>query len=157
MTLNEIGDLIISQEAEELSHGNYVNRREIRGYYAQVKCGNHWCKISVSHADHHSGRITVAELDTIDPTALLPGVVIPVSCLATALKSQTAEETSIHVYFNSAGIEGIWAEFHYNRNWYMISVSHVNVPAKATPDELERIADEFLRQQGTTYRRRRTA
>ena len=63
LTLNEVADLIDSRNAELLRWGNYLNRRGIRGYYMQVKCGDHWCKISVSHADRHADRITVNELD----------------------------------------------------------------------------------------------
>ena len=32
--------------------------------------------------------------------------------------------------------------------WYMIAVSQIDVPALAAQSDLERIADEFLRQQG---------
>jgi len=45
-------------------------------------------------------------------------------------------------------VPGVWAEFRYDTNWYMISVSHVDIPARATPAQKDRIADEFLRQQG---------
>jgi hypothetical protein len=37
----------------------------------------------------------------------------------------------------------------------MVSVSHVGVPAYAKPEELERIADEFLWQQEQTRRKRK--
>src|ERR1017187_229773 len=74
VTLNEVADLIVSPEAEHLSRGNCLNRRGIRGYYLQLKCGSNWCKISVSHADRHSDRITVVELDEIDPTTLQPSL-----------------------------------------------------------------------------------
>jgi hypothetical protein len=148
MTLKEIGDLILSPQAELLSQGNYINRRGIRGYYLQVKCADHWCKISVSHADDHSAWLTVAELDEIVQTALLPGVIIPTPSIAAALKSRVAEEAPTHTYVNNAGVEGFWADLSYNGNWYMISMSHIDVPAYASSEELDRIADEFLKQQG---------
>ena len=69
LTLSEVADLLISPHAEQLCHGNYTNRRNIRGYYVQLKCGNHWCK------------------------------------------------AEIHVYTNSSGIEGNWAEFHFQGSW----------------------------------------
>jgi len=155
MTLNEVADLIASPEAESLSRGNYLNRRGIRGYYLQLKCGNNWCKISVSHADRHSDRITVVELDELDLTTLQPALVIPVSSISAALKSSVAEQAAIQIYFNNSAVEGVWAEFYHNGNWYMVSVSHVEVPAYAKPEELERIADEFLWQQGQARRKRR--
>jgi hypothetical protein len=49
------------------------------GYYVQLKCGNHWCKVSISHADRHSARITAEELEAIDHNALQPSVVIPIA------------------------------------------------------------------------------
>ena len=58
MTLHEVADLIVSPQAETLLRGNYVNKRGVRGYFVQIKCGNHWCKVSVSNADHHSARVT---------------------------------------------------------------------------------------------------
>lgn len=162
MTIDEIADLIASPQAECLSSGNYLNRRGIRGYYLQVKCGSNWCKVSVSHADRHSDRITVDELDAIDPNTLQPTVVIPIASISAALKSSSAEQASVGSYVNSAAVEGVWAELHHNGNWYMISVSHLDVPTYASPEELERIADEFLRQQtqnrghaiGSTHRNR---
>lgn len=98
---------------------------------------------------------TVAELDEIDPNTVRPAVIIPVSSISAALKSPAAERAPISSYFNNAGVEGIWAEFHYCGNWYMVSVSHIDVPAYATPDDLERIADELLWQQGPRKYRRR--
>jgi len=155
MTLNEIADLITSPEAECLSRGNYLNRRGIRGYYMRLKCGSNWCKLSVSHADRHSDRINVVELNEIDPTTVQPALVIPVSSISAALKSSAAEQAAIESYFNNAAVEGVWAEFYHGGNWYMVSVSHVDVPAYAKPEELERIADEFLWQQEQPRRRRR--
>jgi hypothetical protein len=153
VTLNEVADLVVSPEAEALSRGNYLNRRGILGYYLQLKCGSNWCKVSVSHADRH--RTTVTELDEIDPNTLQPAVIIPVSSIAAALKSPAAEQAPTSSYLNNAGVEGIWAEFYYQGNWYMVGVSHVDVPAYATPDDLERIADELLWQQGQRKYRRR--
>jgi hypothetical protein len=155
VTLNEIADLITSSEAEHLSLGNYVNRRRIGGYYVQLKCGRNWCKISVSHADRHSDRITVAELDDIDPNALQPAVIIPLSKISEALKSPAAEQASISRYLNNAAVEGVWTEFYHNGNWYMVSVSHLDVPAHAKPEEIEKIAGEFLWQQGQSRKKRR--
>ena len=87
MTLSEVADLIISPEAEFLMRGNYVNRRGVRGYFVQIKCGNHWCKVSVSDADYHSGRITVGELDALNGSMLQTAVVIPARSLYWAFKS----------------------------------------------------------------------
>lgn len=154
MTLNEVGDLILAPGAEVLLFGNYVNRRGIRGYFVQIKCGNNWCKVSVSNADRHAARITVGELDGIDAT-MLQHSVIPNSFVSGALKSRVAEETAVNIYVNSAAVEGVWAEFHYEGNWYMVSVSHIDVPVHATSEELERMADEFLLQQGSRKLRRR--
>ena len=148
MTLNEVADLISSTAAELLMNGNYLNRRGIRGYCAQFKCGHHWCKVSVSHADQHSARISLKEFDDLATTTLLPAVTIPLASIAAALRSSAAEAASIGSYFNDSGIEGIWAEFYFQGNWYMIAVSHIDVPALAAQADLERIADEFLRQQG---------
>ena len=39
----------------------------------------------------------------------------------------------------------------------MISISHVDVPAQVEPEDLDRIADEFLWQQGQARRKRRYA
>jgi hypothetical protein len=154
MTLNEIADLIISPESEHLSCGNYINRRGIRGYYVQLKCGSNWCKISVSHADRHADRITFVELNEIDPITLQPALVIPISSISAALKSPQAGQAAIEIYFNNVAVQGLWAEFYENGNWYMVSVSNVDVPRCTRPDELERIADEFLWQQGHVRRKR---
>lgn len=148
MTLSEVADLIISTEAEVLARGNYVNRRGVRGYFVQLKCANHWCKVSVSNADHHSGRITIEELDKLNAGLLQKSTVIPARCLWRACNSVAATDAAIHSYQNSAGVDGIWAEFQHDGNWYMVSVSHIDIPACATPDELDRLASEFLDQQG---------
>ncbi len=148
MTLNEVADLIISPQAETLLRGNYVNKRGVRGYFVQIKCGNHWCKVSVSNADHHSARVTVEELDSIDSAMLEPAVLVPTSSISEALKSHTAQHAPVNTYLNGADIEGIWAEFRHAANWYMVSVSHIDVPTYAKSEELERITDEFLFQQG---------
>jgi hypothetical protein len=153
--LSEVGDLILATDAEILLLGNYVNRRGMRGYFVQIKCGNHWCKVSVSHADRHSARITVSELDVIDTTMLQSALVVPIGSISGALKSRSAQETPINTYLNSAAVEGIWAEFYYEGNWYMVSVSHIDAPTYATSEELERMADEFLWQQGSRKYRRR--
>jgi hypothetical protein len=58
MTIDEIADLLVSPEAELLPTGNYLNRRGVLGYFMQVKCGAHWCKVSVSHAERNSDRTT---------------------------------------------------------------------------------------------------
>jgi hypothetical protein len=130
VTLHEIADLLLSPMAECLSHGNYLNRRGIRGYYVQIKCGNHWCKVSVSHADRHSARITIGELNALDPSTLFPALVIPISSISTALKSSDAEQVPTNCYRNSTGIEGIWTEFHHRGNWYMVSLSAAaSIPA----------------------------
>ena len=151
MTLNEIADLIISPTTERVSHGNYLNRRGIRGYYLQVRSGNHWCKISVSHADRHAARLTIGELDQIDPRTCELSVIVPAESISAALKSNDAENASVNTYVNSSAVEGIWAEFYHAGNWYMVSLSHVEVPVYARPEELERITDEFLRQQGQKW------
>ncbi len=148
MTLNEVADLILSPQAETLLRGNYVNKRGVRGYFVQIKCGNHWSKVSVSNAEHHSARITVEELEGIDSSMLQPTVLVPNSFISDALKSRAAQDTLVSTYLNSAEVEGIWAEFRYATNWYMVSVSHIDVPIYAKSEELERIADEFLLQQG---------
>lgn len=148
MTLNEVADLIISPQAETLLRGNYVNKRGVRGYFVQIKCGNHWCKVSVSNADHHSARVTVEELDSIDSAMLEPAVLVPTASISEALKSHTAQHTPVNTYLNGADIEGTWAEFRHAANWYMVSVSHIDVPTYAKSEELERITDEFLFQQG---------
>ena len=86
---------------------------------------------------------------------LQPAVVVPNSSISCALKSRAAEETSINTYLNSAAVEGIWAAFHHEENWYMVSVSHIDVPVYATSEELDRMADEFLSQQGARKLRKR--
>ena len=156
MTLNEIADLIISPEVEHVSSGNYLNRRGICGYYLQLKCASSWCKISVSHADRHSDRITVFELDQLDPTTLQPALVIPVGSISAALKSADAERATIETYFNNVAVQGIWAEFYHQGNWYMVRVSRIDLPTRARAEDLERIADEFLWQQGQTHGRRKS-
>jgi hypothetical protein len=148
VTLNEVADLIISPQAETLLRGNYVNKRGVRGYFVQIKCGNHWCKVSVSNAEHHSARITVEELEGIDSSMLQPAALVPSSSISEALKSRAAQDAPVNTYLNSAEVEGIWAEFRHAANWYMVSVSHIDVPTYAKSEELERIADEFLLQQG---------
>src|SRR5436305_372739 len=149
MTLNEVADLIDSRNAELLRWGNYLNRRGVRGYYMQMKCGDHWCKISVSDADRHADRITVNELDEIGADVQEDTTKIPRISISFALRTAGhLEEVAVNRYLNSAGVEGIWSEFYFESNWYMVSVSHIDVPVYAALDELERIADEFLRQQG---------
>jgi len=148
VTLNEVADLIVSPHAETLLRGNYVNKRGVRGYFVQIKCANHWCKVSVSNADHHSARVTVEELEAIDSSMLEPAVLVPNSSISEALKSRAGQDTSVNTYLNSAEVEGIWAEFRDAANWYMVSVSHIDVPTYAKSEELERITDEFLFQQG---------
>ena len=76
-------------------NGNYLNRRGIRGYCAQFKCGHHWCKVSVSHADQHSARISLKEFDDLATTTLLPAVTIPLASIAAALRSSAAEAASL--------------------------------------------------------------
>jgi hypothetical protein len=147
MTLNEVADLIISPEAERLACGNYTNRRGVRGYYLQVKCGNQWCKVSVSHAERHSDRITAEELHEIDRSTL-QAIVIPTDSISLALRSRAAEAASLIKYENSTAVEGMWAEFCHNGHWYMISVSSIDTQVRARPEELETAADEFLWQQG---------
>jgi len=144
MTLNEVADLIVSPQAETLLRGNYVNKRGVRGYFVQIKCGSHWCKVSVSNADHHSARVTVEELDSIDSSMLEPAVLVPTSSISDALKSHAAQGTPVNTYLNGVDIEGIWAEFRHTANWYMVRVSHIDVPTYAKSEELERITDEFL-------------
>lgn len=131
-----------------------MNRRGVLGYYLQVKCGNQWAKISVSHADRHSDRVTVDELDDIDPSCLQPALVIPTESISSALRSGDADRASVHEYTNRSAVEGIWAEFYHKGNWYMISISHVDCPARASSEDLESIADNLLRQQGQGPRRR---
>lgn len=147
MTLKEVADLIESLDATPLVWGNYFNRRNVRGYYLQTKCGFHWCKISVSHADHHSNRITIDELDAINTEMLDGKLVIPTHSIVSALRSTSAEEIQVNKYLNSTYVEGIWAEFHHAHSWYMVSVSHIDMPLKAKPEDLDRLADEFLWQQ----------
>jgi hypothetical protein len=154
LTLSEVADLLISPHAEQLCQGNYTNRRNIRGYYVQLKCGNHWCKVSISHADRHAARITAEELEAIDHNTLQPSVVIPIASISSALKSGSGDQAEMRTYTNSSAVEGNWAEFYFQSNWYMISVSRVDVPAFASPEELEMMADELLRQQSGRQRRR---
>jgi hypothetical protein len=157
ITLHEIADLLVSHEAEQLCCGNYLNRRGVRGYYLQVKCGNHWCKVSVSHVERHSARLTVEELDGLNPEMLSAVMVaIPTTSISSALRSGEAEQAPIERYVNSSAVEGIWSEFYRDGNWYMVSLSQVEVPAYASRNELERIADDFLSQQvGRMGHRRR--
>jgi hypothetical protein len=155
VTLSEVADLIISTEAEFLVRGNYVNRRGVRGYFVQLKCANHWCKVSVSNAEHHSGRITIDELNELNGDTLIASAVIPARSLWRAFTSAIASNAVIHPYQNSGGVDGIWAEFHHDGSWYMVSVSHIDVPVNATHEELDRLADEFLLQQGRKRERRK--
>lgn len=155
MTIDEIADLLLSPEAELLASGNYTNRRDVLGYFMQIKCGAHWCKVSVSDAEHHSDRTTASELNEIDPLKLKPTVAIPAQAIADALKSFVGRNARLHTYENALGIEGIWTEFCFNGNWYMISVSHIDLRARVSNAELEMMTDEFLSQQGSMIRRRR--
>jgi len=155
MTMKEIADLIESSEARQLASGNYLNRRGARGYYLQIKYADYWCKNSISHADRHSDRLTIGELDAIIPQTLETVVLIPLSSISAALRSITAEHIPLKKYVNSAAVEGVWAEFYCDPNWYMVSVSHIDVPPGASPDKLDRIADEFLRQQDFPKNRKR--
>lgn len=154
LTSDEIAELLLSAEAEILPAGNYVNRRGILGYFMQVKCGTHWSKVSVSHAERHSDRTTAKELNEIDPRTLRPTVAIPLQSIAEALKSPQGRTAALDTYENASGIEGIWTEFHFEGNWYMVSVSHIDLPARISNAELEMVADEFLRQQSGKHRRR---
>ena len=72
---------------------------------------------------------------------------IPARSLWRAFNSTDASNAAIHPYENRAGIAGIWAEFHHDENWYMVGVSHIDVPVKATPEELDKLAGIFLDQQ----------
>jgi|ERR1700674_2871936 len=154
MTIDEIAELLLSAEGELLPAGNYVNRRGVLGYFMQVKCGSHWCKVSVSHAERHSDRTTARELNEIDPRTLKPAVVIPAQSIADALKSSEGRRARLDKYENASGIEGLWTEFCFDGNWYMVSVSHIDLPARISNAELE-IADEFLSQQGNMKKKRR--
>lgn len=153
VSLNEIADLITAPAARILFDGNYWNRRGIRGYYVQIKCGNQWCKVSVSHAEHGLHRIMVEELDEIDAVTLEPTIRIPLSQISVAFRSRAAEQALVHDYMNSSGIKGIWAEFYRDGHWYMVSVSHIDVPAHLSTADLERIAGQLLRQQTPRHRR----
>ena len=133
-----------------------MNRRGVLGYFMQVKCGDHWCKVSVSHAERHSDRTTARELSEIDPRTLKPAMAIPVLSIADALKSSQGRTAPLATYENSSGIEGIWTEFHLEGNWYMVSVSHIDLPTRISNAELEMVADAFLYQQGSMKRRRRS-
>jgi hypothetical protein len=155
MTIGEIADLLLSAEAEFLPSGNYVNRRGVLGYFMQIKSGRNWCKVSVSHVERHSDRTTAKELNEIDPRTLKVVVGIPVEAIANALKSSEGKKAHLHVYENASGIEGLWTEFCVEENWYMVSVSHVDLPAFISNSELEMVADEFLSQQGNMKKRRR--
>ena len=149
MTLCEVADLIDSPRTEWLCRGNYVNRRGVRGYYIQVRAGNCWCRVSVSDADNHADRLTVAELDEIDSTHLGPEVIIPRLAISSAVRTASEQNVPVNRYVNRNGVEGIWAEFCIDGSWYMLSVSHIDVPVRPTRSELERIADELLRQQSS--------
>jgi hypothetical protein len=155
MTIDEIADLVLSPEAEILPASNYVNRRGVLGYFMQVKCGSHWCKISVSNVECHSDRTTAKELDEIDPRTLRPTIAIPVRSISDALKSPQGRAAHVDTYENASGIEGIWIEFQFEGNWYMVSVSHIDLPARISREELEMVADEFLSQQGNIKKRYR--
>lgn len=154
MTMDEIAELLVSAEGELLPSGNYVNRRGVLGYFMQVKCGAHWCKVSVSHVERHSDRTTAKELNEIDPKTLNLGVVIPAQSIANALKSSEGRRARLDKYENASGIEGLWTEFHFERNWYMVSVSHIDLLTRVSNAELEIIADEFLSQQGNMKKKR---
>ena len=154
MTIDEIADLLVSQEAECLPAGNYVNRRGVVGYFMQVKCGNNWCKISVSHVERHLDRTTANELNEIDSRTLRPTVAIPAEAIADALKSPEGRRAPLNTYESASGIEGLWTEFYLEGHWYMISVSHIDLPARISNTELEMIADEFLSQQANMKKRR---
>jgi hypothetical protein len=110
--------------------------------------------VSVSNVDHHSNRLTIAELDAIDPSSLEPSVTIPISAIASVLKIASTKELLLRKYMSSSGVEGLWTEFPQNGSWYMISVSHIDVPTRASAEDLERIADEFLKQQANMKKRR---
>ncbi len=155
MTIDEIADLLLSAEAELLAAGNYVNRRGVLGYFMRVKCGAHWCNVSVSHVERHSDRTTAEELNEINPLTLKLTVEIPVQSIADALKSPEGRKARLNGYENASGIEGLWTEFCFEGNWYMISVSHIDLPTRISNEELEMAADEFLAQQGNMKRRRR--
>ena len=154
MTIDEIADLLVSPEAELLPTGNYLNRRGVLGYFMQVKCGAHWCKVSVSHAERHSDRTTAKELNEINPQSLKPTVAIPVQSIAEAFRSVAGRKAQLNTYENASGIEGIWTEFHFEGNWYMTSVSHIDLPARMSNSQLEMLTDEFLYQQGAQKKRR---
>jgi hypothetical protein len=148
MTLMEIADLIGSSYAQVLACGNYKNRKGALGYFLQVKCGDHWCRISVSHIESHSDRITLEELNAMDSTRLLPAnISIPIDSILKALRSAARCNVPVQKYLNSSDVEGVWAEFKEGGSWYMVSVSHVDVPKRAAPEILDRIADDLLWQQ----------
>jgi len=155
VTADEIADLLVSPDAEVLPSGNYMNRRGVLGYFMQVKCGPHWCKVSISHAERHSDRTTASELNEIDPRSLQRSIAIPVESITEAFKSQEGRKASLNRYENAAGIEGIWAEFRFEQNWYMLSVSRIDLPARLSRTELETLTDDFLYQQGGQKKRRR--
>lgn len=155
MTIDEIADLLLSPEAEFLPAGNYVNRHGVVGYFMQVKCGEHWCKVSVSHVERHFDRTTANELNEIDSRTLKPTVVIPTDAITNALKSSEGRKAPLNTYENASGIEGFWTEFYFEGRWYMVGVSHIDLPARISSAELEMIANEFLAQQGNMKRRRR--
>jgi uncharacterized protein (DUF1015 family) len=86
---------------------------------------------------------------------LKPEVGILPKDVADALKSFTGQHASLHSYENASGIQGKWTEFYMDGNWYMISISHVDVPTHISQAELEMLSDNFLSQQANINKRRR--
>jgi hypothetical protein len=134
LAFDEIAGLIASPHAELLCRGNYVNRRGVRGYYIQVKCADHWCKVSISHVDRNYSRLTIDELDALDGSRLESAVTsIPIPAIVSAFEVASRTNGTLNKYSNASGIEGLWAEFLHDGSWYMVSVSHVDVPARPAP------------------------
>jgi hypothetical protein len=100
-------------------------------------------------------RTTASELNEIDPRTLRPTVTIPAETIANALKSSEGRKAPLNTYENASGIEGLWTEFYFEGHWYMVGVSHIDLPARISSSELDMLADEFLAQQGNMKRRRR--
>jgi hypothetical protein len=85
----------------------------------------------------------------------LSGLSIPIGSVSSAIRSAAAKDVPVNRYASSSDVEGLWAEFHHSGNWHMISVSHIDVPVHAAPDQLDKIADELFWQQGQNRKKRR--
>ena len=149
MTISELADFL-TLEPEILFDGNYRNRRGIVGYFVQLKCDDHWVRVSVSNVASVHGGMSVAEMDVLTKADLIAQkpFIVKVRTIGMALRQIGVRGCEWKPYENSMFVPGVWLEQEFGGHWYMVSVSRVEGLDRASPERIDEGADEFLRRMG---------